>query len=56
VPFEDVGGTKSARYYQEIAVNNTMAAIAEEKQRILPRGKLLSPFRLHGSSFKPAGT
>ena len=35
VPFEDVGGTKSARYYQEIAVNNTMSAIAEEKQRIL---------------------
>jgi len=35
VPFEDVGGTKSARYYQEIAVNNTMAAIAEEKPRIL---------------------
>src|SRR3990170_7396838 len=35
VPFEDVGGTKNARYYQEIAVNNAMAAIAEEKQRIL---------------------
>ena len=35
VSFEDVGGTKSARYYQEIAVNNTMAAIAEDKQRIL---------------------
>ena len=35
VPFEDVGGTKVARYYQEIAVNNTMAAIAEGKQRIL---------------------
>jgi len=35
VPFEDLGGTKSARYYQEIAVNNTMAAIAQEKQRIL---------------------
>lgn len=35
VPFEDLGGTKSARYYQEIAVNNTMSAIAEEKQRIL---------------------
>jgi len=35
VPFEDVGGTKIARYYQEIAVNNTMAAIAEGKQRIL---------------------
>src|SRR3990170_1118701 len=35
VPFEDVGGTKIARYYQEIAVNYTMAAIAEYKQRIL---------------------
>ena len=35
VPFEDLGGTKSARYYQEIAVNNAMAAIAEDKQRIL---------------------
>jgi len=35
VPFEDLGGTKSARYYQEIAVNNTMSAIAHEKQRIL---------------------
>ena len=35
VPFEDMGGTKSARYYQEIAVNNTMSAIAEEKKRIL---------------------
>lgn len=35
VPFEDVGGTKSARYYQEIAVNNTLKAIAEEKNRIL---------------------
>jgi type I restriction enzyme, R subunit len=35
VPFEDVGGTKSARYYQEIAVNNTMTAIANGKERIL---------------------
>lgn len=35
VPFEDVGGTKTARYYQEIAVNNTMSAIADGKQRIL---------------------
>ena len=26
---------RAARYYQEIAVNNTMAAIAEDKQRIL---------------------
>jgi len=35
VPFEDVGGTKEVRYYQEIAINNTMAAIAEDKLRIL---------------------
>ncbi len=35
IPFEDVGGTKGTRYYQEIAVNNTTAAIAEKKQRIL---------------------
>jgi type I restriction enzyme R subunit len=35
IPYEDVGGTKSTRYYQEIAVNNVMAAIAEKKQRIL---------------------
>jgi type I restriction enzyme R subunit len=35
VPFEDMGKTKTARYYQEIAVNKTMAAIANNKERIL---------------------
>ncbi len=35
VPFESIGGTKGARYYQEIAVANTLSAIAEEKHRIL---------------------
>lgn len=35
VPFEDVGGTKGARYYQEIAVNNTLEAVADGKERIL---------------------
>ena len=35
IPFEDVGGTKSPRYYQEIAVNKTMEAIAKEKNRVL---------------------
>lgn len=35
VPFEDVGGTKGARYYQEIAVNNTLEAVADGKDRIL---------------------
>lgn len=35
IPFEDVGGTKELRYYQEIAVNRAMEAIAAGKQRIL---------------------
>lgn len=35
IPYEDVGGSKSTRYYQEIAVNKTMSAIAEGKDRIL---------------------
>jgi type I restriction enzyme R subunit len=35
VPYEDVGGTKATRYYQEIAVSNTMETIADNKQRIL---------------------
>jgi len=35
VPFEDIGGTKGTRYYQEIAVNNTLEAIANKEPRIL---------------------
>ncbi len=35
VPFEDIGGSKKLRYYQEIAVDKAMSAIAEDKQRIL---------------------
>ncbi len=35
VPFEDLSGTKPPRYYQEIAVNNALQAIAENKNRIL---------------------
>jgi type I restriction enzyme, R subunit len=35
IPFEDVGGTKGARYYQELAVNNTLEAVANNAQRIL---------------------
>ena len=35
IPFELMGGARDARYYQEIAVNRTMKAIAEDKQRIL---------------------
>lgn len=35
IPFETVGGTKGVRYYQELAVANSLNAIAENKQRIL---------------------
>lgn len=35
IPYEDVGGTKAVRYYQEIAVSKVMEAIADNKQRIL---------------------
>lgn len=35
VPFEEIGGTKKVRYYQEIAVNRVMEAIAKGKDKIL---------------------
>ncbi|MBC8458018.1 MAG: DEAD/DEAH box helicase family protein, partial [Deltaproteobacteria bacterium] len=35
IPFEDIGGTKPLRFYQEIAVNKAMSAIAERRDRIL---------------------
>jgi type I restriction enzyme R subunit len=35
IPFEDKSGTWQLRYYQEIAVRNTIEAIANGKQRIL---------------------
>ena len=35
VPLEDTSGTKQARYYQELAVNRAVEAIADKKQRIL---------------------
>jgi superfamily II DNA or RNA helicase len=35
VPFEDKGGSHPSRYYQDIAVERVMAAIAENRNRIL---------------------
>jgi len=35
VPFEDKGGSHPSRYYQDIAVERVMEAIAAEQQRIL---------------------
>ena len=54
VPFEDNGGTKQPRYYQELAVNRAVEAIANDKDRVLltlatGTGKPLSLFRLLGS-------
>ncbi|MBC8238114.1 MAG: DEAD/DEAH box helicase family protein [Helicobacteraceae bacterium] len=35
IPFEDKSGTWQPRYYQELAVKNTLEAIAQNKERIL---------------------
>ena len=35
VPFEDKGGSHPSRYYQDIAIERVMEAIAEDRQRIL---------------------
>jgi type I restriction enzyme R subunit len=57
VPFDDVHGTKTVRYYQEIAVNNVMKAIAEGKKRILltlatGTGKTFIAFQIAWKLFK----
>jgi type I restriction enzyme R subunit len=35
IPFEDKGGSHPSRYYQDIAVERVMEAIAEERSRVL---------------------
>ncbi|KAA3613986.1 MAG: restriction endonuclease subunit R [Calditrichaeota bacterium] len=35
IPYEDIGGSKPLRFYQEIAVNKALWAVAEGKERIL---------------------
>jgi len=57
VPFEDGGSGKKPRYYQEIAVNKTMDAIAQEKNRILltlatGTGKTFIAFQVAWKLFK----
>ena len=39
VPFEDVGGTKGARYYQENAINHVLEALAQNNQK--PQQRIL---------------
>ena len=57
VPFEDLNGTKQARYYQELAVNNVMAAIAKDEKRALltlatGTGKTFIAFQIAWKLFK----
>ena len=57
ISFEDVRGTKNDRYYQEIAVNKTMEAIANNKQRVLltlatGTGKTFIAFQIAWKLFK----
>ncbi len=57
VPFEDVGGTKGARYYQERAINSVMAAVANNQSRILltlatGTGKTFIAFQIAWKLFK----
>ena len=60
VPFEDKSGSWQLRYYQEIAVNNTLEALANGSKRILltlatGTGKTAIAFKLHGNCFKLVG-
>lgn len=57
VPFEDQNGAKQPRYYQELAVNKAMEAIAEGKDRILLNlatgtGKTFISFQIAWKLFK----
>lgn len=57
IPYEDIGGTKKMRYYQEIAVNNTLSAVADKKQKMLltlatGTGKTFIAFQIAWKLFK----
>ncbi len=57
IPYENVGGTKKTRTYQEIAIDKTMLAIAQNKQRILltlatGTGKTFIAFQIAWKLFK----
>ncbi len=57
IPFEDKAGTWGARYYQDIAINRVLEAIAADQQRILltlatGTGKTFIAFQLAWKLFK----
>ena len=61
VPFEDMNGNKQARYYQELAVNRAVEAIANDKDRVLltlatGTGKTFIAFQIAWKLFKSRWT
>jgi type I restriction enzyme, R subunit len=61
VPFEDLNGTRQARYYQELAVNRAVEAIAKDKKRVLltlatGTGKTFIAFQIAWKLFKSRWT
>lgn len=61
VPFEDRGGTWGSRYYQDIAVNNVLEAIAKGQKRILltlatGTGKTMIAFQIAWKLFQSRWT
>lgn len=61
VPFEDRGGYFQGRYYQDIAIECVLTAMAAGQERILRPwrpvpARLLSPSRLPGSCSRAGGT
>jgi type I restriction enzyme R subunit len=57
IPFEDKGGSHPGRYYQDIAVERVMEAVADNKQRILltlatGTGKTFIAFQVAWKLFK----
>ncbi len=61
IPFEDNNGTMQARYYQELAVNRVVHAIANNKDRILltlatGTGKTFIAFQIAWKLFKSRWT
>ncbi len=61
VPFESINGTKQPRYYQELAVNRAVEAIANKKPRVLLNlatgtGKTFIAFQIAWKLFKSRWT
>lgn len=61
VPFESINGTKQPRYYQELAVNRAVEAIANKKSKVLLNlatgtGKTFIAFQIAWKLFKSRWT